>query len=142
MDFLSIITMSAQKVGVSASLLFAICSYESGDFKSTYVANDGGSPTYGICMVKLPTARFLGFKGNKEQLRNDPNINSLYAAKYLKYQSSRYKTDDWCTIAAAYNAGSYTESKILPGYPRNLKYVRRVQKRLPEEKKWKMSCAK
>ena len=80
----------------------------------------------------------LGFKGKASELRN-AKVGIKYAALYLRYQEDRYG-DDWCKITAAYNAGSFNESKKLPGKPRNLKYVRRVQKQLDDEYKSKLSC--
>jgi soluble lytic murein transglycosylase-like protein len=76
-------------------------------------------------MVKYATAQMLGYKGNPEGLM-DPKTNAHFAALYLKYQYDRY--GNYCHAIAAYNAGRYNESKVLPGYPRNLKYVNSVKK--------------
>ena len=80
----------------------------------------------------------MGFRGNPIELM-DPKVNSKYAALYLKYQVSRYGEDNWCVLTAAYNSGTYRESKKRPG-PKNLGYVRLVQKKLPEEFKDRLSC--
>src|SRR5581483_1377227 len=131
MYYLSVIMKAAKIAKVSGTLLFAICSYESNGFTVQINKVDGGSPSYGICHVKEGTARMLGFKGKTLELMN-PVTNAKWAARYLAYQVSRYGEEDWCKLTAAYNAGSFNESKRFPGYPRNLKYVRRVQKYLAE----------
>lgn len=140
MDYLTIILTAANKVGVSGSLLFAICSHESGNFTDIHVHNDGGTPSYGICMVKLGTAQLLGYKGDGEGLM-DHETNALYAAKYLKYQSERYG-QNWLMITSAYNAGSYLESTKNVGCPKNLKYVQKVQANLSENLKIQLHCEK
>jgi soluble lytic murein transglycosylase-like protein len=89
------------------------------------VQNDGGTPTYGICQVKYETAQMLGYSGQPSGLM-DPKENAKWAANYLRYQQVRY--GDWCKAIAAYNAGRYNESTVMPGYPRNLKYVNNVKK--------------
>jgi soluble lytic murein transglycosylase-like protein len=141
MTYFAIVSLAAKKVGVSASLLFAICQYESANFTDILVHNDGGSPSVGICMLKLKTAQFLGYKGNAVTLEKNHMVNATYAAKYLAYQESRYG-DDWHKLAAAYNAGSYNPSQKVPGCPRNLKYVVRVKRNLGKELQHKMECGK
>lgn len=138
MDIVSIILNAAKTAKVSGILLLAICNHESNGFKTNYVEYDRGSPSQGFCQVKLGTARQLGFSGKSEELL-DPKINSKYAALYLRYQMNRYGEDDWCPLAASYNSGSYIESKN-PGYPKNLNYVRLVQRKLSESFKDRLSC--
>ncbi|MCX9024612.1 MAG: lytic transglycosylase domain-containing protein [Candidatus Methanoperedens sp.] len=138
MTYSVIIAAAAKAAKVSSVLLYAICQYESRDFSVDYSKYDNGSPSYSVCQVKEDTARMLGFKGKASELRN-AKVGIKYAALYLRYQEDRYG-DDWCKITAAYNAGSFNESKKLPGKPRNLKYVRRVQKQLDDEYKSKLSC--
>lgn len=140
MTYSAIILAAAKAAKVSGVLLLAICGYES-NLTNVVVYHDGKSPSYGICQVKYETAQMIGFKGKAESLIS-PTVNAKWAAKYLAYQGKRYGEDDWCKLVAAYNAGSYNESKKVPGKPRNLKYVRRVQKRLPDEFKPRLSCEK
>lgn len=137
MTYVSMIALAAKKAGVSGALLLAICTHESG-LKNTLVPHDGGSPTYGVCQVKYETAKMLGFDGKAKDLMT-PEINIKWAAEYLKYQNQRYN-GDWCKVVAAYNAGTYNESKVVPGKPRNLKYVRNVQRKLAEDLQSKLSC--
>ena len=139
MDILSIIVSAAKSVGVSGILLTAICSHESNDFTMNFAPHDHGSPSYGICQVKEDSARQVGFQGNVEELMN-PKVNSLYAARYLKYEQDRYGEEDWCVLTSSYNSGSYMESTKSPGYPKNLKYVRLVQRKLPDDFKDRLSC--
>lgn len=139
MLYTSVVIGAAKAVKVSASLLLAICNHESSGLKNVIAHNDGGSPSYGICQMKYETARMLGFEGQAKDLM-EPKTNALYAAKYLKYQMGRYD-NQWCKATAAYNAGTYFESKVVPGKPRNLKYVRRVQKQLDNKYRAMLSCS-
>lgn len=137
MTYETIILSAAKAAKVSGQLLLAICLHES-HLKNIEVPHDGGSPTYGICQVKLDTAKFLGYTGDGQGLMV-PETNAKYAALYLKYQKERYDYD-WCKATAAYNAGTYNESKKVPGKPRNLKYVRLVQQNLELDLQKKLSC--
>jgi soluble lytic murein transglycosylase-like protein len=137
MDYTTMILGIAKIVKVPGALLLAVCMHETG-LVNVKVSSDGGSPTFGICQIKSGSAELVGYKGSPEELMN-PKTNVLYAAKYLKYQINRYD-GDLCKATAAYNAGSYTESRIEPGYPRNLKYVRGVQRKLASNMKPKLSC--
>lgn len=139
MDVVTIILNAAKAVKVSGILLVAICSHESSRFTVNYSPNDKGTPSYGVCQIKEDSARQVGFTGKAEDL-NKPKTNALYAAKYLKYEQDRYGENDWCILTAAYNGGSYLESKKNPGYPSNLGYVRLVQKHLPDDFKDRLSC--
>ncbi len=139
MDIVSTILSAAKSVGVSGTLLLAICSHESGSFQYNYAPMDHGTPSYGSCQLKADTAKMLGFSGNPIAL-NDPKINALYAAKFLKYQQDRYGEENWVQLASAYNAGSYLPSKRVPGCPKNLHYVQMVQMRLPLELQNKLQC--
>jgi soluble lytic murein transglycosylase-like protein len=136
MDFVQTILSAAKAVKISGTILVAICSHES-DLKNIIVPFDGGSPTYGICQVKLDTARMFGYSGDDEGLM-DPKTNAKYAAKYLKYQYKRY--GNWCQAVSAYNAGRYNESRKKPGYPRNLKYVLKVSEKLNNDFHETISC--
>lgn len=137
MDYISVILLAAKKAGVSGALLLAICTHESG-LNNILVPHDGGSPTFGICQVKYYTAKMFGLKGEAKELMK-PEINAKIAARYLKYQTLRY---DGCLYkaVAAYNAGTYNESKKVLGKPRNLAYVRKVQKNLGVHLQFRMSC--
>jgi soluble lytic murein transglycosylase-like protein len=127
MTYEFIILAAAKAAKVSGTLLLAICTHESG-LKNVYVPHDGGSPTYGICQVKLPTAQMMGFKGEAKDLMI-PEINAKWAAIYLKYQIDRYDKN-LCKATAAYNAGKFNKSKNDPQIPRNLKYVRKIQSKI------------
>lgn len=82
----------------------------------------------------------MGYKGQPKGLMN-PAINADIAAKYLKYQMDRYD-NNWCKVTAAYNAGTFNESTKYPGLPRNVKYVRKVQKKLEKHLHYKLACGK
>lgn len=136
MQFIQIILSAAKAVKISGAILVAVCSHES-NLTNLVRPNDGGSPTYGICQVKYDTARMVGFKGEEKELLN-PRTNAKYAAIYLKYQYDRYQ--NWCQAIAAYNAGRYNESRVMPGYPKNLKYVLKVSKKLNKRFQKTISC--
>ena len=141
MEVTTIILNAAKVAKVSGTLLLAICSHESNNFTMNYAPHDHGSPSYGQCQVKFGTSQMLGFKGKAEEL-NDPATNALWAARYLKYQQTRYGEDDWVMLTSAYNAGSYLPSAKVVGCPRNLKYIRLVKKKLPLEYQNKLDCGK
>ena len=105
--------------GVNPNLLSAVCFVESGHKPSAYVAMDGQSPSYGLCQIKLATARQVGFEGSTRDLMH-PATNALYAAKYLRWQYERYGS--WDKAVSAYNAG-----RAIKG---NAGYVGRVDKQL------------
>jgi soluble lytic murein transglycosylase-like protein len=136
MNILQILTTAAKSAKVSGAILIAICSHESG-LKNIVSQYDGGSPSYGVCQMKYETASMLGYLGTPQGLMN-PRTNAKYAALYLKRQYERY--NDWCRAIAAYNAGRYNESKILPGHPRNLKYVKNVRRMLNWRLQKETSC--
>lgn len=138
MDIVSTILSAAKVAKVSGILLLAICAHESNNFTMTYTPDDKGSPSYGACQIKYETAKLVGFRGNPTDL-NNLKTNARYAALYLRYQQIRYGESDWCVITASYNSGSYLESRE-PGYPQNLRYVRLVQRKLPEDFRDRLSC--
>lgn len=138
MTYIETITTAAKALKVSSTLLVAICTHESGGLKNVLVPHDHGSTSFGVCQVKFQTAKMLGFKGQEQDLMN-VETNAKVAAQYLKYQMRRYN-DNACMSVAAYNAGSFSESKKLPGKPRNLRYVRLVQAQLPISERYLLSC--
>lgn len=137
MTITAIILAAAKSVGVPGALFLAICTHES-NLQSVVVADDGGSPSIGVCQIKEATAQNLGFKGTVQDLLK-PKVNAKYAAKYLKKQLDRYD-GDWCKATAAYNSGTYNPSKRAPGKPRNLKYVKNVILKLDDEHKDYLIC--
>ena len=139
MDIITTILSVAKSVGVSGTLLVAICQHESLNFQKTYVRFDHGSPSLGICMVKEATAVQMGFEGKTEELM-DTRTNAFYAAKYLKFQENQYGKDDWVSQVAAYNSGTYNPSSRVVGCPRNLKYLNLVKAKLPEELRSRLNC--
>jgi soluble lytic murein transglycosylase-like protein len=106
--------MAGLVTGVDPALLSSLCFVESNHNINAYVHQDGGTPSYGLCQVKLETARALGFTGRAEELM-DPSSNALYAALYLKRQHKRYGT--WEKAVSAYNCGHACGNKS---------YVRKV----------------
>lgn len=136
MHFPTIILAIAKSVGVSGSLLLAICTHES-NLRNILVPHDGGSPSYGLCQIKYDTAKELGMKDGEDLM--NPNTNILYAAKYLKKQLERYD-GDLCKSVAAYNTGTYLPSTVSPGKPKNLKYINKIILHLDDEHKDMLVC--
>lgn len=139
--YLSIITVAAKAAKVSAALLYAICAHESNGFMYDYTLYDNGTPSYSVCQVKSGTVLMLGWTGKDEMELRNPYVGIKYAAKYLRYELDRYD-NDWCKATAAYNSGSYTESKKKVGFPKNLRYVYKVQEKLPKHLQYKLNCGK
>ena len=137
MDIITTILNAAKVAKVSGTLLLAVCTHESG-LKNVVVLEDKGSPSIGACQIKKGTAQLMNFKGKEKQLLK-PEVNIYYSAKYLKYQMDRYN-NNWVKAVAAYNAGSYRESSIMPGCPKNLKYVNLVRVKLPYKYRSKLQC--
>lgn len=127
MDYAAIILLAAKKIGVSGALLLAICTHETG-LRNVTVQQDGGSASYGICQVKKDTAKMLGYKVKGKDLMN-PAVNAEVAASYLRFQLNRYN-NNMCRGVAAYNSGRFNAYSKVSYWPRNLKYVKRIQKLL------------
>lgn len=102
-------------------LLRAICQVESNLNPKAVNKYDGGSASYGLCQIKLATAKYMGYRGNSKLLLT-PSVNALYAAKYLRYQLDRYG-NDWVRAISAYNRGK-SSAKI-----KNKMYVHKVIRR-------------
>lgn len=125
MTHLAIIFYAASQVfNLPPGLLESVCLVESNHNPKAFVSHDGGSASHGICQVKLGTANLLGFKGQPSALQ-EPELNALFAAKYLRRNLDRYSGDVYKAIAA-YNAGKYLDSKTYPGKAVNDKYVQKV----------------
>lgn len=114
--------LTSQTFNLPPGLLSSLCYVESRHNVNAIHIDDGGSPSLGICEIKLHTARLLGFTGTQKDLMN-ANVNIYYAGKYLKQQLDRYKQNQFKAIAA-YNAGSYRVDQI--GATRNWLYVKKV----------------
>lgn len=130
MDIINAITAAAYKAGVASSLLLAICNHES-NLKNVDVENDHGTPSIGVCQVKIGTSIQLGFRGTRKELAK-PEVNAYYAGLYLKKQLDRYN-NNFCMAVSAYNSGTYYENKKYPGKPRNIKYVNAIKNLITEE---------
>lgn len=134
-ELVMILTSVAAKVGISPALLIAVCTTET-NLRNVDVMMDGGSPSFGICQVKLETAHFMARVHSRPNLSrysfNDMRQiekNAKVAALYLKYQIDRYD-GDVCKAVAAYNAGRFKESSVHPGLPFNWKYLDKVSSNL------------
>ena len=101
-------------------MLLAICSVES-DWRNV-AKQDGPTYSYGVCQVKLATARWVsGNESIGEHDLMDPLFNLYIASLYLQYQLDRYSGDVDRAISA-YNAGHAV------GW--NKAYVQKVKRRI------------
>lgn len=103
-------------------LLSSLCFVESNHKVHAYNQHDGRSPSYGVCQIKLGTAKYVGFKGSEKDLMK-PRTNIMYAAKYLKKQLNRYHGNVRRAVAA-YNAGTFKQDEF--GNIINHNYVKKV----------------
>jgi soluble lytic murein transglycosylase-like protein len=84
-------------------LLKALCYVESKHKPAALNKHDGGSQSLGICQIKFATAKSMGFTGRPSDLMR-PEVNILFAGKYLKHQLTRYKNHVEKAVVA-YNQG-------------------------------------
>lgn len=134
-EIITLLTTAAKMAGISPALLIAVCMTET-NLKNVHKDKDGRTASYGVCQVKLETAHFMGkfhsrlkMKSFTDKDMKEVEKNVRVAAFYLRYQIERYD-GDLCKAVAAYNAGSFKESKLYPGVPFNWKYVERVRQNI------------
>jgi soluble lytic murein transglycosylase-like protein len=97
-----ILAAAAMAAQVPVALLQGLCWNES-KFQNGITPEDGQSPSYGICQLKLRTAREMEPGVTPAQLLN-PWVNARIAAKYLHRQLKRYRGDIPCGLTG-YNRG-------------------------------------
>ena len=110
----------SKKYSLPKGLLSAMCYQESRHNVHQKPVMDGGSYSYGICQVKLMTARSVGFTGTRRELSTAIN-NIEVAAKYLKTHLNVYNKDIKKAVIA-YNAGHYSDKM------KNSKHYKKVFK--------------
>lgn len=101
---LLLFTLNTDTLNLPKGLINSICFIESSYNVAAIHHDDGGSDSLGICQIKLSTAKWMGYKGTATDLMN-PVLNIHYAAKYLKYLSTRYN-NDYTKVIIAYNRGN------------------------------------
>lgn len=121
---INMLTNIATFLKISPKLLIALCSTES-DLRNVINYNDGPTHSYGICQIKLETAREFMPTIHTHHLMI-PEVNSLLAGSYLARQLNRYD-GNICYAISAYNMGTAKLNK--KGNFVNYKYVRKVLKR-------------
>lgn len=122
--------MTAQALNLPTGLQSALCFVESNHKVKAINVFDGGSPSLGVCQIKLATAKGVGFTGTAKELQ-ETTTNVYYAGKYLKQQLKRYGGDIRKGVAA-YNAGAHREN--ANGLTMNRKYVSKVFKAWAENR--------
>lgn len=120
---IELFTVIANKVGVSTSLLLAICTAESNLHNMNNFKDGNGKGSHGICMVNVNTARTLVPHADMLALQQI-KFNIKIAAMYLKQKQDKYAYED--LYIAAYNAGIPIFNKR--GKLINHKYVEKVLK--------------
>lgn len=133
MDVVSAITAAASLTSVHASLLLALCHVESRHLNGISPA-DGHSASYGICQVKLGTARMIDPTVRPTYLLN-PEVNAYFAARILERHIRRYG-GNVCRALVAYNRGSAPKRFDNRDNWCNNRYSKKVMKALTTEP-WK-----
>ena len=95
---------SSSSFNLPPKLIDSVCWVESKHDVTAIKQDDGPSDSYGVCQIKLETARWLGFEGTTKQLMR-PEVNIHYAAKYLAHNLRRYRGDVTKAVIA-YNRGN------------------------------------
>lgn len=108
-DAIHAIKMAASIAKVPEKLLMSICWHES-NFRKTGVTHmDGGSLSYGICQIKMDTAKAMArlykYSRPSHSFLENTSGNALFAALYLKHQLYLYD-NNWRLAADAYNKGN------------------------------------
>lgn len=121
-----LVILAAYQIDLDKNLLLSTCQVET-NLRNVIVKNDGGSPSYGICQVKLGTAKSIDPVANPNKLM-DPYYNALIAGKYIKRMIKRFDGYTWKAIGA-YNAGPTKMSRWLDlyGKPMNITYIEKVK---------------
>lgn len=117
MTLAALFTLTSLSLVLPPGLLDSLCFVESHYDLAAVTPLDGGEDSIGVCQVKESTARWLGFRGTREELFN-PEVNVYYAGKYLKYQLTRY-SGDTVRALSGYNRGHSTS-------PYHNNYTRKV----------------
>lgn len=100
---------AAKETNIPVNLLRAVCHVESKHNVKIKRVWDGGSYSYGICQIKLGTAKMMGFSGKETELIQ-VRTNIRYAARYLAHQLKRYN-NNYEKAIVSYNRGSYTNQR-------------------------------
>lgn len=108
---------------IPENLLYSICYIESNHNPHVVTPADGGQHTsVGLCQIQDRTAKEMGFTGASKDLLH-VGENSMYAAKYLRFQLDRYGNIP--DAVASYNRGSVLKVR---GKYSNQEYVDKVYK--------------
>jgi hypothetical protein len=101
---------AAKANDMSLALLRAVCWVESSHKANTVRILDGKNPSYGMCQVKLATARKNKYQGDTRGLVY-PITNAFIAAKELSHWLKVCR-GDWRRAVASYNKGHYSRSRL------------------------------
>jgi soluble lytic murein transglycosylase-like protein len=126
MNYIPSLLHIAIKVGISPMILLSVCTTET----NLRNINNQSNTTYGICQLKLNTAKQYGGNFLDSLALQQTRVNIEVAAKYLKSLKSKYKSND--KTMAAYNLGhtQYMDCEFI-----NQSYVNRCNKNLRHYKR-------
>lgn len=120
-----LITVTARSEGVDPALAVAIAEQESSlvpnkeRFEKRY-----NTYSVGLFQMFIPTAKDMGFKGSKEELKT-PTTNIKLGIAHLKSCTSRFGSDARL-VACCHNAGKYVKVKFCSSYAWTARYAAEV----------------
>jgi hypothetical protein len=108
---IELFTVIAGKVGISASLLLAVCTHESG-LKNINNFTDRLEVGLGACQLHVSTARQFGKHYDMLALQQT-RVNAKVAALYLKSLQKKYLYDS--EVISSYNYGhvKYKNNRLV-----------------------------
>lgn len=109
-----LILRTEKSEGLPKGILSAIAYVESRHNPKAFVRHDGRGrrSSHGLFQVQLQAARQVGFKGTARELMK-PEVNTKYAAKYLKYLLKVTK-NNYAEAITAYNSGLNNRKSSSP----------------------------
>lgn len=102
-DYVTLIFTAAKATAVPPLLLLSVCFTESSLREEAFVPKDGATASYGLCQLKLKTARMYE-PGIKRSELMSPYINARIAGQYLRDLLDRYNFNVRKAVDA-YNRG-------------------------------------
>lgn len=126
------IIAAADKAKVPRELVLAVCWGES-SFRNKKVTHmDGETPSYGVCQVKLETAKFMDKVYHHKikvtaKMLDKVGTNAFYASCYLRYQLNKYH-QNWKFAVDAYNKGHAIKTyktEYVKRFERNQRHIKK-----------------
>lgn len=123
-----LVKVSAINANVDPALALAVVEQES-SFVPDKEREEKKYKTYsvGLFQMFIPTARAMGFKGTKEQLKN-PVVNIRLGIEHLKKCTARFGSD-LRLVACCHNAGPAVKVSFCSSYAWTANYVKEVMEK-------------